>query len=107
MILRCVRASLLCSALSLLCFSDLAYAQTSVGNCLFQNGGKNIIIMPGSTSLIPVMQGLGAKLAKMSNPYMLVYFSTSSCDAMLRVNSGTAQSGTGQFYKEKSSPLLK
>lgn len=100
MLLKCIRAVLLCSALTLPCVSSSAYADNQVGNCFFQNGGKNIIIMPGSTSLIPVVQFLGSKLAKMSNPYLLVYFPTSSCDALMRMNGALYQSGTGQFYKE-------
>jgi hypothetical protein len=77
-----------------------ALSQEIVGDCFLQNGGKNVVIMPGSTSLIPVVQFLGTKLFKMSTPYMLVYFPMASCDAMQRVNSLQSESGTGQFYKE-------
>jgi hypothetical protein len=72
----------------------------NVGNCFLlpPYGGRNTIIMPGSTSLIPVVQVLGARLAQMSNPYLLVYFPMPSCDAMGRVNNASVMSGTAQFY---------
>ena len=103
MIPKRICAGLLCSALMLLFLPSSANAQTIVGNCFFQNGpsgANNVIIMPGSTSLIPVVQFLGAKLVKMSNPYLLVYFPMASCDAMGRVNGTQYLSGTGQYYKE-------
>jgi len=109
MFVKHTRTALLCGALTVLCASGSVYGQSTVGNCLFQNGqngGKNIIIMPGSTSLIPVVQYLGAKLAKMTDPYLLVYFPMSSCDAMVRVNNQQSLSGTGQFYKENAAGTI-
>ncbi len=93
-------AGLIGVALVLLSTSGNARAQELVGNCFFQNEGKNIIIMPGSTSLIPVVQFLGAKLIKMKQPHLLVYFPMASCEALNRVNRRDSQSGTGEFYEE-------
>jgi hypothetical protein len=73
---------------------------TAQQNCLFLNGGKNIVLMPGSTSLIPVVMFLGARLAKMSTPYRLLYFPMASCDALGRVNSAQTLSQIAQSYDE-------
>lgn len=99
---RLSRTGFLGLALALLIPVGFAQAQTSntVGNCLFQKGADHIIVMPGSTSLIPVVQYLGSKLIKMSTPHLLVYFQMSSCDAMTKVNRTESQSGTGEFYEE-------
>jgi len=94
-----IRAGLI-GTVSALALMTSPPARAQVGDCFFQNGGKNIIIMPGSTSLVPVVRFLGAKLAKMSNPYLLVYFKMASCDAMARVNGTEYMSGTAEFYKE-------
>jgi hypothetical protein len=78
----------------------------TLGNCLYLpggNGGKNLIIMPGSTSLIPVVMFLGARLAKMSTPYRLVYFPMASCDALGRVNSAQALNQTAETYDDDGS----
>jgi len=88
------------SAFALLVSPDARAQIPNVGNCFLipPYGGKNVIIMPGSTSLIPVVQFLGAKLAQMTNPYLLVYFPMASCDAMNRLNGTNYLGGTGQFY---------
>ena len=82
--------------------SATATAQKQLGNCLYLNGGKNIVLMPGSTSLIPVVMFLGAKLAKMSTPYRVVYFPMASCDALGRVNGAQSLSQTAQIYDEET-----
>ncbi|HEX7599172.1 MAG TPA: hypothetical protein VF518_13230, partial [Polyangia bacterium] len=88
-----IGAGQLATLVALLCASSAAWAQgTTVGNCLFMSDktknppvpfktNENLIIMPGSTSLVPVVQFLGAKLAKMTPPYRLVYFPMDSCTA--------------------------
>lgn len=100
---RMLRTKLLGFTLTLASFSGLAHAQNSVGNCLYHekgNGGRNVIFMPGSTSLIPVVQFLGAKLINMKTPYVLVYLPKASCEALRMVNKAESVSGAGEFYEE-------
>jgi ABC-type phosphate transport system substrate-binding protein len=97
------RARLLGLTLIFVSLSGSAYAQNTVGNCLYHekgNGGKNVIFMPGSTSLIPVVQFLGSKLIKMKTPYVLVYLPKASCEALRMVNRAEFVSGAGEFYEE-------
>jgi hypothetical protein len=98
------------SAFALLVSPDArAQIPTNVGNCFLipPYNGKNVIIMPGSTSLIPVVQFLGAKLAQMTDPYLLVYFPMASCDAMNRVSKTDYLGGTGSFYTAESNDPTK